>query len=280
MFTLAHIAEVLGQPVLGDGSLTLHRAAEPAVAGPDDLALAMSPDYADALKAGQARAAILWDGADWESFGLRGAILVPRARLAMAGITAALDSGPRMNVGVHPSAIVEKDAVIGEGAAIGPLAVIGAGVRIGVRARIAAHVTIAEDALIGDDVLLMSGVRIGSRVTIGDRFIAQPNAVIGGDGFSFVTPEESGVERARKTLGDQGDISEQSVTTWSRGGASDIYSRIRDGEVVMGSPAVKMATNMAMYRALRRLPRALEQLASLRAIVMKKGLGDGNDDKT
>ncbi|MGB3690515.1 MAG: UDP-3-O-(3-hydroxymyristoyl)glucosamine N-acyltransferase [Jannaschia helgolandensis] len=368
MFTLAHIAEVLGQPVLGDGSLTLHRAAEPAVAGPDDLALAMSPDYADALNAGQARAAILWDGADWESFGLRGAILVPRARLAMAGVTAALDSGPRMNIGVHPSAIVEKDAIIGEGAAIGPLAVIGAGVRIGARARIAAHVTIAEDALIGDDVLLMSGVRIGSRVNIGDRFIAQPNAVIGGDGFSFVTPEESGVERARKTLGDQGDISEQrwirihslgsvtigddvevgansaidkgtvADTTIGRGtkidnhvqighnnrigedcllcghvgiaggttignrvvlagkvgvndnitigndvvagGGSDIYSRVRDGEVVMGSPAVKMETNMAMYRALRRLPRALEQLASLRAIVMKKGLGDGNDDKT
>lgn len=212
MFTLAQIAKALGQPVQGDGSLKLIRAAEPAVAGPDDLALAMSPSYGDALTSGRARAAILWDGADWESFGLRGAVLVPRARLAMAGITAALDPGPKMNVGVHPSVIIEEGAVIGQGADIGPFVVIGHGVRIGVRARIAAQVTVAEDTVIGDDVLLMTGVRIGSRVSIGDRFIAQPGAVIGGDGFSFVTPEESGVERVRKTLGDQGDIREQHWT--------------------------------------------------------------------
>jgi UDP-3-O-[3-hydroxymyristoyl] glucosamine N-acyltransferase len=42
--------------------------------------------------------------------------------------------------------------------------------------------------------------------------VAQPNAVIGGDGFSFVTPEKSGVERARETLGDQGSIRAQSWT--------------------------------------------------------------------
>ena len=42
--------------------------------------------------------------------------------------------------------------------------------------------------MIGRDALILSGVRIGARVRIGDRFIAQPGAVIGGDGFSFVTP--------------------------------------------------------------------------------------------
>jgi len=40
-------------------------------------------------------------------------------------------------------------------------------------------------------------VRIGARVTIGDRFIAQPNAVVGGDGFSFVSPEPGAVDAAR-----------------------------------------------------------------------------------
>ncbi|SDY94364.1 UDP-3-O-[3-hydroxymyristoyl] glucosamine N-acyltransferase [Jannaschia faecimaris] len=212
MFTLNQIAEALGRPVVGDGTATFARASEPDSAGPDDLALAMSPSYADALKSGKARVAILWDGADWESFGLSGAVLVPRARLAMAGISAALDAGPQMNIGVHPTVIIGDGAEIADGVSIGPYSVIGAGVRIGRGARIAAHVTMAEHATLGGDALLMQGVRIGSYVTIGDRFIAQPGAVIGGDGFSFVTPEESGVERARKTLGDQGDIRAQSWT--------------------------------------------------------------------
>ena len=36
---------------------------------------------------------------------------------------------------------------------------------------------------------------------IGARVIIQPNAVIGGAGFSFVTPEKSQVEAARESLG-------------------------------------------------------------------------------
>jgi UDP-3-O-[3-hydroxymyristoyl] glucosamine N-acyltransferase len=48
---------------------------------------------------------------------------------------------------------------------------------------------------------------------IGDRFICQPGAVIGADGFSFVTPEKSGVEEIRETLGVRNVIRAQS---WSR----------------------------------------------------------------
>ena len=78
---------------------------------------------------------------------------------------------------------------------------IGPGAVVGARARIAAHVSIAEEARIGDDALLMQGVRIGGRVRIGDRFIAQPGAVVGGDGMSFVTPEASTVEQVRASMG-------------------------------------------------------------------------------
>ena len=53
--------------------------------------------------------------------------------------------------------------------------------------------------MIGDDALLLTGVRIGARVRIGDRFIAQPGAVLGADGFSFVTPTPGNVEEARAT---------------------------------------------------------------------------------
>ncbi len=200
-FTLADIASALGAPVLGDGTLPLSGAAEPADAAPDQLAMAMNPAYADGLTKGRARAALVWPGADWQALGLSGAVEVPRARLAMAGVTALFDPGPEVAPGIHSSAVIDPSAQIAAGAAIGPFVVIGRGVRIGANARIAAHVSIAEGAQIGDDALIHPGLRIGARVKIGDRFTAQPGGVIGADGFSFVTAEKSAVETVRETLG-------------------------------------------------------------------------------
>lgn len=209
-FTLHEIATALGARLEGNGDLRIVRASEPADAGPEALALAMDPKYADGLAAGAARAAILWEGADWRALGLEAALYVPRARVAMSGLTRLMDPGPEIAPGIHPTAVVDPSAEIGPGAAIGPFALIGARAVIGPNARIASHVSVAEDAVIGADALLLQGVRIGARVRIGDRFIAQPGAVIGSDGFSFVTPEKSGVENVRATLGDQGDAARQS----------------------------------------------------------------------
>lgn len=207
---LQDIAVALGATLEGDGALRILRAAEPADAGPDDLALAMDPKYAGGLAAGQARAAILWPGADWRALGLQAAIFVPRPRFAMAGLTRVLDPGPQIAPGIHSSAIIDPTARIGPGAAIGPFVVIGAGVNIGPRARIASHTSVAEGAGIGADALLMQGVRIGAQVQIGDHFIAQPGAVIGADGFSFATREKSGVEEIRETLGQREALTPQS----------------------------------------------------------------------
>lgn len=200
-FTVSEVAKALKAEVFGDGGIAISGASEPASAGPDDLALAMDPKYADGLSAGSARVAILWEGADWQALGLEAAIVAPRPRFAMSGLTSLMDKGPQIEPGVHPSAVVDRSARIGENVAIGPFVVIGAGAIISARARIASHTSISEDVVIGEDALIHAGVRIGARVIIGHRFICQPGAVIGADGFSFVTPEKSRVEEARASLG-------------------------------------------------------------------------------
>ncbi|MFB2532455.1 UDP-3-O-(3-hydroxymyristoyl)glucosamine N-acyltransferase [Paracoccus zhouxuedongae] len=210
--TVAQIAEALGAEAAGDLSIRVTGGAEPGQARADQIALAMSPAYAEGLAKGQARVALLWPGADWQGMGLAAAVFVARPRLAMAGLTRAFDPGPEIAPGIHPTAVIDPEAEIGAGAAIGPFVVIGRGARIGARARIASHVSISEGAQIGDDALILTGARILHRVVIGHRFIAQPNAVIGGDGFSFVTPEKSGVEQIRETLGQRDAIVEQALT--------------------------------------------------------------------
>lgn len=227
--SIAQIASALGAEAVGDLSLLINGASEPAAAGPDDLALAMDPKYADGIGKGAAKAALLWQGADWQALGLKAAIFAPRGRLAMAGLSRMLDAGPMIAPGVHAMAVVDPSAVIGEGAAIGPFVTIGAGVVIGPKARIASHVSIAEDARIGADALICQGARIGARVVIGDRFICQPGAVIGADGFSFVTPEKSGVEEIRETLGQRDEIAAQSWTRIHSLGAVTIGNDVEIG---------------------------------------------------
>lgn len=228
-YTIAEIAEALGAKVFGASDLSVSGAAEPASAGPADLALAMKPEFAEGLARGRARAAIVWDGADWEAMGLDAAIVVPRPRYALSGLTRLLDPGPEIAPGIHPTVVIDPAARIGDGAAIGPFVVIGRGVRIGERARIAAHVSVGAQTVIGDDALILEGARIGARVTIGNRFICQPGAVIGADGFSFVTPEKSAVEAARETLGDRGDAVNQSWTRIHSVGTVEIGDDVEIG---------------------------------------------------
>ncbi|MDJ0993890.1 MAG: UDP-3-O-(3-hydroxymyristoyl)glucosamine N-acyltransferase [Dinoroseobacter sp.] len=211
-YTLAEIADALDAQAVGDTALRISGASEPTTAGPDQLAIALDPQYAAMLSEGSARAALLSGDAPWKDYGLAGAVLVGRARYAMSGLTQLLDPGPELAKGIHPTAIIDETAEIGDGAAIGPYVVIGRGVRIGARARIAAHVSVAEMARLGDDLLLYSGVRIGAYATIGDRFIAHHNASIAADGFSFVTPEKSAVEEIRETVGVRGEAKNQSWT--------------------------------------------------------------------
>ena len=227
--TIRDIALALGAEAEGELDLVVTGAAEPQAAGPDQLALAMDPRYGDGIAKGRARAAVVWPGADWRAMGLKAAIFAPRGRLAMAGLTRLMDPGPDIAPGVHPMAVVHPSATLGSGAAVGPFVVIGAKVAIGPGARIAAHVSIAEGATIGTDALVLQGARIGAGVTIGDRFICQPGAVIGADGFSFVTPEKSGVEEIRETLGSRAGIKDQSWTRIHSLGAVTIGDDVEIG---------------------------------------------------
>ena len=234
--SIASIAAAIGAPFEGAGDLMVQGAAEPALATSVQLALAMNPKYAEGLAKGQARAALLWPGADWRALGLQAAIFAPRGRLAMAGLTRTLDAGPDIAAGVHAMTVVHASAQVGLGAAIGPFVSIGAGAVIGKGARIAGHVSIGSGVVIGEDALILEGVKIGARVVIGDRVILQPGCVIGSDGFSYVTPEISEVEEIRTTLGLRNEIRKQE---WHR-----IHSL---GAVVLGND-VEVGANTCIDR--------------------------------
>ena len=360
--TIDEIAQAIGADVVGDGTLIIDKVAEPGSAGAHDLALAMTPKFAEGLADGMARAALMWADADWQGFGLAAAILPRRPRYAMSGLTSMLDTGQGFGSGIHPSAVIDVTAKLGADVSVGPLAVISAGAVIGARSIIGPQCFIGMDVTLGEGALLREHVSIGARATIGARFIAQPGARIAGDGFSFVTPEVSGVEAARASLGDQGDAKSQS---WNRihslgsvsigddvevgantsvdcgtirdtrigngtkidslvqighnavigdhtlicaqvgvagsanvgnyvvlgghsgvsdnifvgdgailGGGTKVLSNVPAGRAMLGYPATQMDRQMEIYKAQRRLPRILRDIAALKEAVFKSGASD------
>ncbi|MFA8385074.1 MAG: UDP-3-O-(3-hydroxymyristoyl)glucosamine N-acyltransferase [Pelagibaca sp.] len=361
-FTIAEIAAALGIRAEGDKTLIVSAVAEPAQAGVSDLALAMKPEFTAQLSEGNARAAMLWDGADWQALGLSAALLAPRPRYAMSGLSAMMDAGAGYAAGIHETALIDPTARLAEGVSVGPFSVIGAGAVIGAGTVLGAQVFIGRDTWIGQGALLHPGVRIGHDVTIGDRFIAHFGANVGADGFSFVTPEPSAAEKVRETLGDQSGATAQSyarihslggvvigddvelganscidrgtvratrigngckfdnlaqvghnvvigkdclicaqvgIAGSSRignnvvlggqtgvsdnlfigdnvitGGATKVLSNVPAGRVMLGYPAMKMDTQLDLYRQLRRLPRLIADVAALKKLVSKPDSSD------
>ncbi|MEM6889175.1 MAG: UDP-3-O-(3-hydroxymyristoyl)glucosamine N-acyltransferase [Pseudomonadota bacterium] len=356
-YSIEEIARAMDADAFGDLSLRIRSAAEPQSAGQEDLAVASSQAYADRLAGGKARAALLWEGADWQSLGLEAAIVPRRPRYALASLTPLFDEGQRVAPGIHPSAVIDPSAVLSENVHIGPLAVIGPEARIGANCVIGPQAFVGWRATLGENSKLREHVSIGARVTIGARFIAQPGARIGGDGFSFVTPDRSGVEATRQSLGDQQETPGQS---WARihslgavsmgddcevganstidsgtlrdtqigdrtkidnlvqighncvigtdcllcgmvglagsvtlgnfvvlagrvgvndnvfvgdgviaGGAAKIFTNVPAGRSILGHPATKMDTQIEIFKAMRRLPRALRDLTELKKAVFK-----------
>ncbi|MBK1665981.1 UDP-3-O-(3-hydroxymyristoyl)glucosamine N-acyltransferase [Rhodospirillum rubrum] len=201
--TLTQVAEALGGTLHGQGDLIIRRPVHPARAeageGVTDLAVAMEPALLAALDGSAARAALVAGGAVPPAGSVDGWIEVGRPRFAMHVITNRFEQPARLAPGIHPSAVVEEGAEIGEGAALGPFVHVGFGARVGAGSRVHSGVSIGAGAVVGADCLLHPGVRIGERVRVGDRVILHANAVIGADGFSFVTPEPGSVESAKAT---------------------------------------------------------------------------------
>lgn len=212
-YLISDIAAALEAEAFGAVSLEVSGLAEPSEAGRDELALAMNPKFADGLKHGQARAAVIWEGADWQDLGLEAAIVIPRPRYAMAGLTELFADQQRPEPGIHPTAVIDATAKVGEGATIGPFVVVGEGARIGANAMIDSHVSIGPNVVIGTGARLFAGARIHRGARIGDNFTLHHNGVIGSDGFSFVTPDKSTMEQVRENLG---TAEEKRAQAWVR----------------------------------------------------------------
>lgn len=226
---MEEIAKVLGGQVKGDASYKVTRVAHPADAlSSGDLVLAMDKNLMPLLTAGAAEAAIVAEGAEVPDQ-VKAYITVGRSRYAMSKLTKLFEKKIPVPPGIHAMAVVEEGAKVADNVSVGAFSYVCAGAVVDAGTVIHPQVYIGPDAHIGADSLIHSGVRIGPRVKIGMRAIIHYNTTIGGDGFSFVTPEMGSVESAKAT----GEIGDATNTTIER--IASLGSVILGNDVEVGA---------------------------------------------
>ncbi len=98
-------------------------------------------------------------------------------------------------VGVHPTAVVDPSVKLGKDVAIGAFVFIGPDSKIGDGTKIMPSCVIGGQVEIGDNCLIYPGSLIADHVKIKNRVILQQGAVVGSDGFAYVTEKESNLDR-------------------------------------------------------------------------------------
>jgi UDP-3-O-[3-hydroxymyristoyl] glucosamine N-acyltransferase len=182
--TLRELAERLGCRLEGDGTIDIMRVAGLESAGPGDISFFSNARYLPALRATRASAVILADDAPPAPSAM---LRADNPYLAFARALDILMPTQRPAPGIHPSAVVSPSARVGSGVSIGPFAVIEDNASLGAGVVVHAHAVIGRGAAIGADSVLHARVSVREGCTLGARVVVQDGAVIGSDGFGFVT---------------------------------------------------------------------------------------------
>jgi UDP-3-O-[3-hydroxymyristoyl] glucosamine N-acyltransferase len=115
------------------------------------------------------------------------ALKVKNPRFAFALALRLFHERPYAAGGISGRAVIDGSAIIGSDPTIHPLAVVAAGARIGDRVTLHPGASIGAGSVIGSDSVIHANVTVRESVTIGERVIIHAGAVIGSDGFGFVT---------------------------------------------------------------------------------------------
>jgi UDP-3-O-[3-hydroxymyristoyl] glucosamine N-acyltransferase len=184
--TARAVADLVGGRLLGDGAVRITRVAPLDRAGPDAVSFAVSGRYAAELDSSRA-GAVLVPEALASGSGSATRIIVSDPYGALVRVLRALYPDVAPEAGIDPSARIGAGVVLGPEVFIGPFVVLGRNVRLGARCRLAQGVSLGDGVVVGDDTIIGPGVVCHAGSTLGSRVVLKAGAVIGGDGFGYLS---------------------------------------------------------------------------------------------
>ena len=184
--TAGDLAKFLGCALQGENALTLRGVASPETAEADDLVYVDSRRHVERVVRSAARCVIT--SSDLLIPG-KTLIVAAQPKLAFARAAAWLVPPPPIAQGLHATSVIAESARLGRGAAVGPFVVIEEEVEIGEEAQIGPFCFLGRGVRIGRACRLYPRVTLYAGVKIGSNVIVHSGAVIGCDGFGYVTEE-------------------------------------------------------------------------------------------
>lgn len=247
MVTVGELAERFDGEVRGDPNAEIHGVASLSSAGSKDISYLANKRYRAALAETSAGAVILAreDAARFSGT----CVIVDNPRLCFAQVAALLNPRLEFKPGVHPTAVVDQTATVAATASVGAYSVIeretvveddvfiGAGCYLGARTRI------------GRSSMLVAQVIVNQDCVIGKDCIIHPGAVIGSDGFGYVSDGQRWVkipQLGRVRIGNEVEIGAN--TTIDRGALDDtvVADGVKLDNLTQIAHNVRIGANSAM----------------------------------
>lgn len=183
------IASLIGGSIFGDDNLEIQRLSKIEEASDGDLTFLYLPAYEKYFSSTQASAIIVKPGFNKTRNNIT-YIECPDPNKAFAKILIHYFTPDFLLEGIDSTAFVHPSAKIGRNVGIGKNVVISADCRIGDNTKIFHNSVLLQNVSIGSDSVIFQNVSIREQCKIGNKVIIHAGAVIGSDGFGYITDEK------------------------------------------------------------------------------------------
>lgn len=187
---VGEIATMLGCTLKGDASLLITEANTIEEATSDQLTFIANPRYRQYLSQCRAGAIISTESEELPATIVHLISEHPYEDFCRALEILYPDRTPKIEVGIHPTAVVSAEATIGKDVRIGSHATVSAGVTIGDGSIVCNGASIGQNVKVGENCIIGNNTVIRDDVIIGDRVVVGDGSVIGFDGFGYAPTKD------------------------------------------------------------------------------------------
>lgn len=189
-YTLKEISQAIGESeIIGDPNYKVSSPAPLKEAGAKQISFYANSKFKDFIGSCQAGALLVDKNKAAEAAGFPGGkILAANVIWAWAKTLKLWENGAQSEFkGLNPKASIAPNAQLGKNVSVGAFAVIEDGARVGEETTIYPNCFIGKNVSVGSNAIIYPNVVIRENCAIGDRVIIHSGAVIGSDGYGFVT---------------------------------------------------------------------------------------------
>ena len=223
-FTLKDIATVVGGKLIGDSNIVIEGVSEIQNGKKGTISFLGNQSYKKYVDSTMASAIIV---SDVDYLNNKDGIAVKNPQLAIAKVLNMFFPDNYLSGGVHTSAVIDSSAKIGKKVTIESGVVIGANTIIKDNTFIGANSYVGSNTIINKNSKIYQNVVIYHDIEIGENSIIHSSAVIGSDGFGFVTDKDAHFkipQTGKVIIGDQVEI-----------GSNTVIDRATIGKTIIGN---------------------------------------------